>query len=145
VIRKVMVHRLKLGRASSSDLTRLADTGAHLRSPEMPQLYLQLLREVGGPIVVKGERGYRVRAELQNGVSPFGILYTVPEFLDQISGSVDPKSPSLLSIPNVDRTSGQKTYRFVLTDSFVNLLTSSIQIAVNATMIEFYFIVCWPS
>jgi hypothetical protein len=120
-VRKSMNHRLKLGPVSTSDIQ------LQHRWSELVKLCLSGLREVGSPISVDVQRKYWLKPEFENSASPFWILYTVPEFLEQVSLSTNSRPPSLVPIPGISTTIGD---RLICQTSFTSFIFTSVHIAV---------------
>jgi hypothetical protein len=123
VLLKSVMHELKLGPMSTADLKTNAFTS------ELSQIWLDALHHAGDPLLVDGERKYKLKQEFENSVSPFWILYSIPEFLGQVA--IDPKSPSLVTLPNLDVQNGHLVDRFISSDQFVDFVARSVEIAVS--------------
>jgi hypothetical protein len=123
ILLKSVMHELKLTPMSTTDLKTNAFTS------ELSQIWLDSLHHVGDPFLVDGERKYKLKQEFENSVSPFWILYSIPEFLGQVS--VDPKSPSLVTLPNLDLQNGHLVDRFICSDQFVEFVSKSVSLAVS--------------
>jgi hypothetical protein len=126
VLRRSIANLLKVGPLSTQGLT--IDPAFGTDSP----IFLDILREIGDAVMINGERKYRLKAEFENQVSPFSLLFAVPLFLEQLGHSMGRQGNDLIAIPPVDEANGPRMNQFILTDAFSDFISGAAKAAARS-------------
>jgi hypothetical protein len=121
ITRKSVLHQLEPGAMSMSDLAMFAPTA------DILLVHIRALHEFGNPVLVRSERKYRLKAEFDDLVSPFWLLYLFPQFVSQASVFINDNP--LIPIPKTDERNGKFVHRFASSSPFIDFIAKSVQIA----------------
>lgn len=119
-IRRAVIHWLQdVGMGTSQDLS--SDLSGD------PMTCMAVLHDVGVPVVIDGEKRYKLKPEFFDEATPFWITTPYRQFLKKLA-TAPGKTASLIPLPKCASKDGKNANRFAITQEFADFITHVLEI-----------------
>lgn len=92
-----------------------------------PMACMAFLHDVGVPVVIDGEKRYKLKPEYFDEATPFWIITPYGQFLKKLA-TAPGKTVSLLPLPKCASKDGKNANRFAITQEFADFITHVLEI-----------------